>query len=264
MEQAPAHAQRLPLPAPPANAIPILNTPPMTLNFGKMDSDYTTVDHTLQIENQDTLSGETYATLQAICSIDLNLDQATFIKIWKTLLLKRCQDVYEMEKGVQAPNRLQINRGIIVPAPLADVLASLGEFSSNITGHIHHIVPPAKPAAHPADFWLTTRAELRQWAILMGRLQHHYVMKEFPPMESIDKRALVLTRKRVANALTKVRALTSEPTSNDALVRLVNDDLFVDHTIYSFDDASLDMTPNIDADTILGTYVSGYILASTA
>lgn len=259
-----------------SNAIPVLNQPAMTLNFGKMDSDYSIINHTIRIENQDTLSGLTYDQLAAVSNIQLNMTRAQFIRIWKTLIYKRVQDILMMEKQVRPVDQIHINRAILTPAPLADLLASLGEFHSAVTGHIHHIVLPDRAAraqtrSQPAveaqpvpEHGTINRALLTQWNLLCARLKHNYIMKEFPPMDQESARPLVLTRMQATNDLIQIRAKTSEPTPNDALIRIVNDDLFVDNDRYDYAHCAITMTPLVDPEAIRGTYVGGYVLDNNA
>lgn len=159
------------------NSIPALNEAAMSLAFGRMDADYHTVDHTLQVENQDTVSGAVFYQLSIISSIDLNMIEATFIKVWKQMLLKRAQDLYLMEKQVQPPNQLHLSRIIKVPAPLAELLTILGPFQSNVLGSTHHIVPPPRAEQQalmdannqPIDLW---NVEQRHSRLVDAMLTH--------------------------------------------------------------------------------------------
>lgn len=254
------------------NAIPILNQPAMTLNFGRMDSDYTVVDHTLQIENQDTLSGKTYDMIKQISSIELNMTKEQFQQLWKTLLLKRAQDVYEMEKQVQAPNKLDINSTTIVPAPLADIATALGSYDSTVTGHTHHIVPPAIQAENAPPYANVDDELITEWTQLCSRQQHHYTMKVFPEHNESENRPLVLTYVEETQALVqhskprkiRIKAYTNEPTPTDALLRSVNDDLFREEGEWTAINCSFYMTPSFNQTQVIDSYVGAYVLDSNA
>lgn len=256
------------LPAP--NAIPILNQPAITLGFGKMDSDYTVVDHTLQVANQDTLSGAVYEQLRMISSIELNMTKPHFIKVWKQILLKRAQDLYEMEKQVKPEHRLDINPTNVVPAPLADISTALGSFQSAVTGHDHHIIPPA--FAENDDLWDIDDELFNDWQILCSRIQHHYKMK-IPPAEfESDHRPIALTYvaetraavQHIRPRMIRIKAYTNEPTPTDALLRSVNDDLFIEEDEWSYNHAHLFMSPEFNQLQVVNTYVGSYVLDSNA
>lgn len=104
------------------------------MNFGRLDSDYTIVDHAVNINGQDTLPGMTYDQQSELTTIDLPIDRLMFIRVWKTLILKRLQDVFEQEKRVRAQHFVRLARNQLLPAPLADLLYALGSFHSPATG----------------------------------------------------------------------------------------------------------------------------------
>lgn len=257
-------AQVAPQPPAAANPIPAMANPHIQMTFGRMDSDYTIVDHVLQIANQDTLSGETYDQLQAISSIDLNITRPNFIRMWKTLILKRVQDIFEIEKNVRAGHFIRLTRTISVPAPLADLLASLGSFSSHATGHIHHITSPPQ-AAQPEAFWTVDAPIVNQWNILIGRMQHHFLMKEYPSQRETDNRPLMLTyRDDQANDTLQVKAFTNEPKLVDAYIRSMNDELFVVRDHFDLEHCALIMTPLFHVPSVRGAYIGSYVLNNNA
>lgn len=57
---------------------------------------------------------------------DLPITGENFIRMWKTLILKRVQDVYEKEKHVRSDHYVRLDRSILTPAPLTDLLYALG------------------------------------------------------------------------------------------------------------------------------------------
>lgn len=257
------------------NAIPIINQPAMSLNFGRMDSDYTVVDHVLRVGNQDTLSGRVYEILRTISTIELNMTKEDFILVWKTLLLRRAQQIYRIAKQERPENELDIDPTTLVPAPLADLLASLGIFESKVTGHHHHVVPAQRPqvsARNPLpEYYEVNEEKLEEWSRLCGRMQHHYTMKQLPLPEECENRPIVLTRieETVAQAAhrqrkIRIKAYTNEPTPNDAFIHAVNDTLFVENGEWTAANCSLYMTPSINQNQIVNTYVGGYVLDCNA
>lgn len=234
-------------------------------NFGRMDSDQNIVDHVLRIGNQTTLAGVTYRQLQNIGTVDLPITLAQFTRMWHTLMLKRVQDVFRVEKGMYAPHRIRLNHGILIPGPLTDLLNEIGMFHSQVTGHIHHVVPPTRPAVVP-DYWTLDDDVIDAWTITMARVARLYTMKDFPSPTLIDDRPMVLTIKTAANddALVRVKAFTREPKPQQALITAVNDDLFEPFEQYLPNDAHLHMTPLFHPREVIGTYVGSYVLDTNA
>lgn len=121
------HTAGPPVPAPNAPVVQAYNhqphppPPPMRangfqtsaldlLNFGRLDSDYTIVDHAVNINGQDSLPGMVHDQMSQLTTIDLQIDRPSFIRIWKTLILKRLQDVFEQEKRVRAQHFVRLAR----------------------------------------------------------------------------------------------------------------------------------------------------------
>lgn len=262
--------------APAPNAIPLLNQPQMSLNFGRMDSDLTIVDHVVQIENQNTLSALVYNQFRSISSIELTITEEHFKQIWKTILLSRVQKVLEREKQKKEDEHLDIDETIIMPAPLADTVSALGSFDSTASGHIHHIIPPPVPLVNRVPVQEPYRVIddeiLCDWSQVCARMQHHYTMKTMPDPDDYEKRPIVLTYVEQTQApvahtkprLIRIKSYTNEPTPNEALIRTVNDDLFVSANEWTASRCSFYMTPTINQQQITATYVGAYVLESNA
>lgn len=210
------------------------------------------------------------------------MTRESFQNIWKQLILRRAQDLYEVEKGTVAPNRLDLPRTIITPAPLADLLTGLGQYDSVVTGHTHHIIPPTKPAVAVPEFWDINDDNIDDWQRLCARTQHLYNMKITPDILDNEKRPLTLTFREeelaplAANAdpgeipqptgYYRIKAYTNEPNDNDALIRMVNDELFnlQQHNDFTVENSAFYMTPRVRRRQIVQTYVGAYVLDSNA
>lgn len=93
---------------------------------GRADSDYHIVDAVLNTGAQTTML--TYLQMQQLLNVDLKVKQDEFIQIWRTLLLKKAQDVYEKEKYRRANHFIQLGTQRLVSAPLGDLVYSIGQF----------------------------------------------------------------------------------------------------------------------------------------
>lgn len=70
-------------------------------------------DFPVNITAQNTLSGRTYDQMLQIVNADLPITRDNFIRMWKTLILKRVQDVYGKEKHVRPANFIRLERSIL-------------------------------------------------------------------------------------------------------------------------------------------------------
>lgn len=268
-QQAAAHQATAPAPAPtrivPLNRLEIraLNNPHASLQFGRMDSDYRVVDFTAQIENQNSLSAATYQAISSATSINLDITEAQFIQMWKTILLKRIQDIYESAKYSRPVGFVRLGRQLPIPGPLADLLHSIGHFHSNANGFNYHVIPPAAPVAPEA--WRQVDANiLALWNREMNRVAPLYTMKEFPAMNQCGERPLCLTLRQVQENVGIIKAWTNEPKPTDAFIRMANDDLFDAHAHITFENCSLTMTGSVYVPGFVQNYAGSYINEVTA
>jgi hypothetical protein len=227
-----------------------------------MDSDYHVQDVTLSIANQNMLSGATYDQIQQLITVDLPITRDNFIRVWKTLILKRCQDVFEQEKHHRADHFIRINRNILVPAPLSDLLYMIGQHHSNVTGVIYDSVPPAH-AANPPPWWAVDNDLVQQWCLMVNRLKTNYLMREFPSMTDYTNKPLMLTSLHDNEDLRSIKAFTNEPKPADALIRFVNDPLY-DPVPHAYDACHLRMTEQLALTTIRYCYVGAYVINSNS
>lgn len=267
-------AQQAPMPQPqhhqqqhPARHQPMMNIPslngPHTLMFGRLDSDYHIQDRIVQIDGQQTLPTLVYNQMEQLVSIQLPLNLNEFIRVWRTILLKRVQDVYEREKSVRPEHYVRVARNISLPAPLADLCYSLGRFHSRYNGVIYDVVQPARAAAPPA-WWNVDQDLIARWALTMGRFSHLYTMREFPSPVDFDNKPMILTSMRVNNRIKSVKAFTGESSMHDAYIRTVNDELFDNPAQIAYENCHLRIVEEIDWQTIQAQYVAGYVLGSNS
>lgn len=261
-----ANAPPIPAPRPaPGNqlTIPYLRNPQASLSLGRLDSDYHVVDFTLQIAGQDTLSTLTYNQMTALVTVNLGITLDQFIRMWKTILLKRANDVFEMEKRVRNATFIRLSRNLLLPGPLADLCHAIGGFSSPATGEVYHTVPPATPAVAPN--WTVVDNDIVQlWNREMARMSPLYTMKEFPPLSQYDARPMMLTRRIAADNLCQVKSNTNDPKPTDALIRFVNDELYDQPGWYTDDNAHIELTRNMHLMDIQAGYVGSYTIQTNS
>lgn len=246
--------------------IPWISHPRQTLNFGQLDSDYTQDALTLQLANQVNLPTAVYETISSLVTIDLGITLETFIRIWRTIMLKRAQDVAEELSGARTNNYLRFTRSIPLPGPLYDLIDGLGIYDSKIRGVTYFVNPPERPAAQAPNYWTYNVAAMQQWIREMRRIGTQYVVKDYPDKTTIHNRPLVLTTFNDTNhnETRLIYGYTNEPTKNDALIRFVNDDLFDQHEYVTFANSHTRLSRKTDISAVRADYVASYDLESNS
>lgn len=237
--------------------IPFL-TPQRTITLGRADSDYHTRDIVMSIAAQDTLPGLVHAQMTQLVDTELEITEAQFARMWKTLLLKRCQDVYEKEKYRRANHFVRLGAQMLVPAPLGDLVYSIGQYHNVAEGVVYDVNPPAQ-AAQPEDWWTVDANICNAWTRTMRRMQKRYVMREMPLASEYQSKPLMLCTGNTVGQLKTVKAKYSTVELTDGLITLVNDPLF-DPPAHLFADCHVTIVDAKPWLTIAGQYVGSYVL----
>lgn len=231
--------------------------------FGRRDNVYLTYDYAVQIDGQNTVSGATFDQMEQLVNAALPITRVNFIRMWKSLILKRSQDIFEKEKHHRSPHFVRLDRSIVMPAPLSDLLYSMGSFVSNARGIQIHMTPPAQPP-QPQPWWNIDNDILRDWSLLCHRMQKQYLMREMPSPGDFDGRPLALLIPEDFNNLRAVYSYTNEPTPTDALITFVNDNLFIPANSIDVAHCSYLVVDRIHRTSTIGRYVGSYVLESNS
>lgn len=243
--------------------IPALASPNITYGFGRMDSDQFPVSRVLEITGQDTLSGMTFNTIFQMSTVQFEIGQEAFTRVWKTLLLKRAQDVLETVHGQPAPNRIMVDDYIKVPGPLYHTLDALGTYHSNVDGIHYTVVPPAIPAVDPPDYWVVDEELIENWSRLISRSHSKFEFFTLPAPDDIYDRSILLTSSQADGQYISGRAFTNETKPEDTVLALVNDNLFTPGHI-TFDNCQYNTAKQCHAATLRTSFVDSFALTSTS
>lgn len=229
--------------------------------FGRLDSDFTVRDHVITIAAQDHLPRATWRQLHQLTFVEPPITEDNFVRMWKTLLLKRVTDVYEQEKHRRADQFIRLSRNLTVPAPLADLLYSLGSYFDPCEGVFHHIIPPPAPA-QPENWRVVDAGILQDWTMYLNRMSSAFVMKEFPPVSQYEGSPLIhCSISDAANNIRSIKARFKGPAPADAYVRFLNDELFQDP--YAAAVCHYTMTEPLDRIAVTYEYMRKYCRAPT-
>lgn len=233
----------------------------LLLDFGRLDSTYHRVDLAVSIDNQVSVAHATYQQMEQLCSMALPMDIDTFTRMWKTLILKRVQDIFEHEKHRRSEHFVRVMRNLLIPAPLADLLYALGQHHSRALGTIFDMIPPARPAV-PQPWWTMDPLILDHWCLMCARMSKQFMMKEFPAPSEYKDRAIAMTSIQDAGNLRSVKSLTNEPTPADGYLRFVNDEILI--APFPFANSQLRIVEGLERPSILYSYVGAYVLDSNS
>lgn len=241
-------------------SIPILSGH-LLLDFGRLDSTHRIHNLRISIANQETIASYTYQQMEQLSAVALVIEMNDFIRLWKTLILKRVQDVYKQEKHRRAPDFIRLMRNLPIPAPLADLLYCLGQKRSSAVGTILDMVLP--PKVTPAsDWWTLDETILDHWCLTNSRMSTLYQIKEFPAPSEFQDRTIGFTAIQDVGELRFVKSHTNEPSVTDGFIRFVNDDLFQNPYLYVTCD--LRIVEALERHSIAGNYVGSYELQTNS
>lgn len=244
-------------------AIPFL-TGSVATPLSALASDYHVQEVVLDPAAQTRCAEATYETMQQLVNVDLAITQAPFTRMWRTLILKRSQDVYEKFRNRRAANYVRLGVNTLVPAPLGDVLYGLGSFYHADTGIRYYTGPPAQPADVP-NWWVLDNAAQNAWDVTMARLSHQYLMREFPAHLDHKGRTLFFCSRQLldddANVSVKTHSSVIDPV--DGLICGVNENLF-NPVPFPFVDSHLEVFQRLHVQSLTREYTGSYILSSNS
>lgn len=234
------------------------------IEFGRMDSTYLRLDLVLEVAEQTNLIGAVWDQLYQLTPAEPPINREDWIRVCRTLILKRVQDTYEVARGLRAPNFIHVSRTTLVPAPLGDLLYAIGSFHSRSNGAIIDMIPPERDADNPAPWWQVENDMYFNYCLFCARMQNKYIFYEFPKPHDYEGRTICLTTIHDENGLRTVRAKTNEPTPSDALIRHVNDDLFRANNWLLYDSCFLLASEQKDVLSVRANYIRSYVTGSDA
>lgn len=121
--------------------------------------------------------------LEQLSAIALPMDEVSFVRMWRTLIRKRVQDVFELEKHRRTEHFIHVKPNLPVPAPLAIFN------HRRALGTVFDMILPARPAV-PQLWWTLDNAILDHWGLITARMNTLYMMKEFPAKNEYKDRAI--------------------------------------------------------------------------
>lgn len=229
------------------------------LRFGTIFSHCPTLSLIVAIENQTQLPSMTYHQIRQLLAIEMELTEEQFIRMWRTLVLKRAQDVYRATSGAQPPNLIRLPRTILLPGPLGELIYSLGLGFSPSTGWRIRTVPPV--LSDPLPPWATPDPVIVEaWQNMTARIDTLYTQYQFPSFADYEDRLIGLTTiSDDANDFRTVRSWTNESTPSERYLRFVFDDLFAANSRININSCRFMIAAPLHLPTIRSDYCGSFV-----
>ena len=231
------------------------------LNFGRLDSDHHIHNVTINIGALTRVFDSTFDVLEDLSVANVPIARNDFIRMCRTLVLKRAMDVQDQEKGVRPPHFLRLPSKFLVPRPVADLLYSLGQHKSPANGVVYDILAPAQLGI-PQPWYAVDPQIVADFTTWIHRNQKYYQMCEIPPRTQKEGTPLVLTNSNEAGGENQVKAGVNNPQISDALLRCVHENAMFQNPPFAYANCHLQMTERLDMAYVLTTYVNSYNLGN--
>lgn len=220
--------------------------------------DCSTIDVMVQVANQSTLPAAVHGLFTRMRADDLEMDVAAFTRMWRTILLHRVQECYIQEKCFRPPNYMRLlSPPVICPAPLADLLESMGSFHHAPEGVYYHVVPPVQ-ADELEDFWKPDSDIITLWLKTCNQLAPFYTMRSTPSKSDFKNKSIVLTTTAKDGHLVMVKTKYKSCNISDGLIHAVNDPLFPPNH-FPFDESHITIL-STDKHSLVRDHIDSYII----
>lgn len=240
-------------------SIPYL-TPQQLVTLARGDADYTVPAHRVNIAAQTLLATATFEQLQQLTDLDLEISEDNFIRIWRSLLLKRSQDVFEKCRRQRPNHYLRVSSQLIVPAPLGDLLYSLGRYFHAEEGVVYETIPPNQ--ADPVEnWWQIESGPLQQWIRTCNRMKTKYLMRETPLSSEYDGKPIMLASQQVEGDIVTIKTKFNTLELPDGLIAAVNEPLY-ENPPFAFANSHIVVVEKKYQPGLVAEYVGSYVTDS--
>ncbi|KAL1502540.1 hypothetical protein ABEB36_007668 [Hypothenemus hampei] len=245
----------------PRNYIPFLESS-IVKRFNFPRTNYTRKDVTVTPGPIEGTILSTYRIMQVITGINFEITEAEFLRMSRTIILMRVQDVYACSKGLYSSNFLPLTRSrgtFLLPAPIADLCYQIGYYYSPILGIRFEPVPPLKANVNSPDWWTVDNRIVEAYLRLCCRMSRSYTMKEYPSFKECEATGLLLTNSQVVNNCVTVKSFTNEANMTDGLIRAVHENGFIDNAPYPSDNCHFNVISDKNFTELVNAYVASYV-----
>jgi len=182
------------------------------------------------------------------------ITQEDYVRMSRTILLRRLQDIVEYQTGVRPDNAIRMARSLETPQPLAELLFALGPYFADVNGRQYNLVYAPAPPQNPPPWYTLDPAILGNYRPLIDQVKHRFRTASFPKSNDINGQPLMFTVGREQNGMKSVRASNNVPKPSDGFLRFVHEEFFADN-VPNYDDCDLIMTNTLFISDVVDAYV---------
>lgn len=238
--------------------------PCFTLDFFSPRSLHPTKTITVNPHYLTNFVGRIYDQQEQLCHNALPIERGHYIRMIKTLVLKRVQDVHEKCFNARAPHFVRLYRNIIVPKPIYDLMCAIGRGFNVHDGYHYYMSPVAQPNANPPNWWAIDHDILTNYQQFSRRMSPLYMHVEFPSTNDYDGRFIGCTRLQEDHGRTSVLASTPAPTPADGLLRIMNPDGFFGGDVPAVETCSYRLCDETVVAPVMNAFIGSAVLASNS
>lgn len=261
----PAPSQPAPPPSTPqstSNFQPaLLSRPELKLQFGRLNSTRRRITVNINPGLFERVFRTEYRVLVQTLGglIAPTITEDEYLRMSRTLVLKRLQDIVEFQSGIRPADAIRMARAVEVPMPTAELLYSLGPYFCDVNGKQYQLSYTPAPANNPPNWYTLDPAILSNYKLLMDQVTNRYMKTSFPKMSDITGQPTMFTVGLEQDGLKTIRASLNVPTPADAFLRFVHEEYYT-NVVPVFQDCDLVMTETLYVNDVIPTYVRSYVI----
>lgn len=238
----------------------LLNQPELKLQFGRLNSTKRRIETNIDPGAFSRVFIAEYRalvhTLGGLIAPVITEDE--YVRMSRTLVLKRLQDVYEYQTGLKSPDALRMARALVVPMPTAELLYSFGPYFCDVNGRQYNLSYPPAPPQAPPNWYTLDPTILSNYRLLMDQVKNRYMTTSFPKMSDVTGQPTMFTVGLEVNGLKTIRASINVPTPADAFLRFVHEEYYT-NVVPVFNNCDLVMTETLFVEDVISAYVRSYV-----
>lgn len=242
--------------------VPLLNSPELKLQFGRMMTRRRVV--TLHI-NPGAITRVVNRTYQSMVRtlggvMDAPITQVNFLRITRTLMLKRVQDIVEASTGVRPDQPIRIARTMPLPQPIGELFYAIGTYYCQWNG-IKYEITSSAPLVPPEDWRTLEPAQLANYRNFMEMTVDRYRQCPFPKLTDVIGQPLMMCVKDEVNNQCQIKSPGPIPTPADAFIKFVNEEFITDMP-FAGNNCEYILTDRLYVDDVVSMYVNSYVIST--
>lgn len=240
----------------------VLSQPELKLQFGRLNATRRRIAVTVDPGLLTRVWQKEYRVLTTCLGglIAPSISEDEYIRMSRTLLLKRLQDIQEYQTGIRPDGTIRMARGLEIPQPSAELLYALGPYFCDVNGRQYFTTYPPTPTQTPPNWYTLDPTILGNYRLLMDQVRSRYRTVLFPKSSECIGQPLMFTVGKEENGMKTVRASINVPTPADGFLRFVHEEFYT-NGVPNFNTCDLIMTETLFIDDVVDKYVRSYVIS---